>query len=136
MDLEMLGVDPKPIFRGITTRLRVTALSLPRSLWKPAQEGDSIGADGVDCGQGGLERMLVVVEGHRPASLVVAEDERVLLADQIADAGGGIGLGVRAVDDDLVGRPLARLGAPLTGLGGHGGEDGTQSRRARGVLLD
>ena len=59
-----------------------------------------------------LERLRLVVEDPGPGVLVVADDERLTLGDQIADAQGSVRLRVGAMDHDLVDAPLPRLWAP------------------------
>src|SRR5207249_12221539 len=83
-----------------------------------------------------LEGVAMVVEAPRPLRLIVGEDDGIGLGGDIADARRRIGLRVGAVDNNLVGRPLARLGPPLQRLGGHADQSGLEPRRAVGVALD
>src|SRR5206468_1822058 len=84
----------------------------------------------------GLERQVVVGEHPRPVVLIVALDVRALLGDQESDARVGVGLGVGAVADHLVRRPLLRRRTPREGLRRHLGERRTKPRGAVGVLLN
>src|SRR5207249_10162466 len=72
----------------------------------------------------------------RPVVLIVALDVRALLGDQESDARVGVGLGVGAVADHLVRRPLLRRRTPREGLRRHLGERRTKPRGAVGVLLN
>src|SRR5215510_15115381 len=71
-----------------------------------------------------------------PVVLIVALDVRALLGHEEPDARVGVGLGVGAVADHLVRRPLARRWAPLEGLRRHLGERPANPGGPVGVLLD
>src|SRR2546430_13698201 len=112
--LEVVGVDREPVLGRVAPRLRVLALAHPRRLGEAPEERHRVGAHGLDDRQRGLERLAVVVEPPRPLLLVVALDDRVRLREEVTDTRVAVRLGVGAVADDLVGRPLPGRAAPLS----------------------
>src|SRR5713101_906765 len=74
VDLQMLGVDGEPVQRGVATRRGVTPFSRPGLLGQAPENRRGIGAHRPHGGQGGVDRMPVVVERDRPDVLVVAQD--------------------------------------------------------------
>src|SRR5207249_5725909 len=133
---QMVGVDPEPVLGRVASRLRVPALARPRRLGKGPEERHRGGAHGLDNRERGLERLAVVVEAPRPFLLVVALEDRFLLGQDETDARVAVGLGVGAVANDLVGRPLSGRRAPLQRVLGDPAERRLEPRGAGGVLRD
>lgn len=100
--VEVDGVDAEPVFGGVVAGLRVAAAPRPGGGREGADELGRAGAGGGDRGEGLVEGAGVVVEQPGPGGLVVADDQRVRLGDEDADAMGGGRLRIGAVDDDLV----------------------------------
>src|SRR5439155_863435 len=122
----------QPGFRTALFFLKVHA----RILRPGPEERHRVGAYGLDDRQRGLERLAMVVEPPRPLLLVVALDDRVRLREDVTDTRVGVRLGVGAVADDLVGRPLPRRGAPLYRVLRDLGERRLEAGGAGGVLRD
>src|SRR5262249_12307105 len=123
-------------FHGVVPVFAVAAS--PRHVAGPQapQQGDRVRADRVDRREGRLEWVRVVVERDGPHVLVVADDQGLLLGQDVAQASVRVDLAVGAVDDDFVRRPLAGRRAPLHRGGGDLRERGAQDRRAGGVTVD
>src|SRR6266566_1184201 len=118
----MIGVDREPVLGAVAARFRVAPDAGPRLVRQALDQRRGARAHGLDHGQRGLDRPVVIAEDLRPVVLIVALDGRALLGDEEPDAPEGVGLGVGAVNADLVGRPLLRRRPPLQGLRRHRGE--------------
>src|SRR5580765_4954900 len=134
--LEVLGVNRQPVFGGVSARLAVSSLGSPCRLGQPAKQSGRPSPRDVHRRQRELDAIGVVIEDVGPAGLVEGLDRRALLGNEVADAGGRVGLGVSAVADDFVRGPLLRLGSPLPGLAGHARKGIAQFRGAVLVAPD
>src|SRR2546422_9511692 len=132
----MVGVDLEPVLGGVASGLRVTAGPRPRLLGQAADQRRRAGAHRFNHRERGLERQGVIIEEGRPVVLVVSLDQGILLGRDDPDPRVGVRLGVGAVADDLVGRPLFRRRAPLEGLGRNLGQGRPEPGRTVGVLLN
>src|SRR5205823_6075699 len=82
--LQVLRVDREPVLRAVRARLRVPAHATPVLLGRALQQRHGIRPHGRYGGQRRVDRMCVVIEALRPAVLVVSDDQRVGLREQVA----------------------------------------------------
>src|SRR5262245_3252225 len=136
MNLEVVGVDLQPVLGGVPPGLGVVAHPSPRLVGQGADQRRGAGPHRLHHSERGLEGHLVIVERRRPGILVVTLERRRLLGHEEPDPGVGVRLGVRAVANDLVRRPLLRGGAPRERRRRDLGQRRAQAGGAGGVLLD
>ena len=110
--LEVLDIDAQPLLCRVAARLGVGARTLPPVLGQPPDQRVRVRAQRLDDRQGRLGGQRVVVDRLGPAVLVERADHRVHLGHQEADPRVAVGLGVRAVAENFVGRPGPRAGTP------------------------
>ena len=110
--LEMLDVDAQPLLCRVAPGLGVGARTLPRGLRQPPDQRVRVRAQRLHDRQGRLGGQRVVVDGLCPAVLVEGVDRRVHLGHEEADPRVAVGLGIRAVAENFVGRPRPRARAP------------------------
>src|SRR5947208_3130719 len=106
--MQMDGVGAQPVLRRVAPIGLVMVHALPGLLGEATDEWRGVGADRLHRRERRLQWMRMVIEIDRPAILVVVVERESTLAGQVADAGCGVGLRVRAMADDLVHGPRAR----------------------------
>src|SRR5437773_11427046 len=114
----------------------MSALLRPRLGRQPAEYRNGVSTDRLDRRQRNLDRVVLVLELARPDVGVVADDDWLLLGQQIADARVRVRLRIGAVADDLVDGEFTRLGPPLHRFRWYAVERLTQALWRARVLLD